>query len=341
MRLKFIFSLLFTLSLAIFAAAQENGPKTPPAQGGDFSSNPQPLKLPANTILLKGAAPAASDSTTPLPEDGNMAQNFYTNSYFGMSYPLPPGFTQKYAGPPPSDSGYYVLTEIEPSRQFKAAGAGTILISAQDLFFTRTPARSTLELIDFKKSKLGADYKVEHGPAEVKIANHSFVRMDYMSPVAELHWYTLATEIRCHYVEFLFTSRDAELLESLVRGMDKLTLPENAGPAAGKGGDSVPVCLKDYASGDNVLHRVEPVFSERRFNPIPVRITIDKYGKVKHIHVISAFPGQAKAITDAVIEWEFRPYRQNGQPVEVETGILFGGPPVQRRTRSSAARVAE
>jgi protein TonB len=92
-------------------------------------------------------------------------------------------------------------------------------------------------------------------------------------------------------------------------------------------GDTVPVCVKDYAAGNNVISRVDPVFTQRRFNAIPVRIVIGKDGKVKHIHLISAFPDQAKVITDALNQWTFKPYLRNGHPVEVETGILFGTPP--------------
>jgi hypothetical protein len=89
-------------------------------------------------------------------------------------------------------------------------------------------------------------------------------------------------------------------------------------------GDSVPVCVKDYATAENVIDRANPVFTERRYNAIPVRIVIGKDGKVKHIHLISAFPDQAKAITDALNQWTFKPYLKNGEPVEVETGIQFG-----------------
>ena len=89
----------------------------------------------------------------------------------------------------------------------------------------------------------------------------------------------------------------------------------------------MPVCIKDYARDENVIARVDPVFTEHRFNPVPVRIIIDKEGKVKHIHFLSAFPDQAKAITDALKQWKFKPYLRDGQPVEVETGIMFGRAP--------------
>jgi hypothetical protein len=64
---------------------------------------------------------------------------------------------------------------------------------------------------------------------------------------------------------------------------------------------------------------------------VPVRIIIDKEGRVKHIHFLSAFPDQAKAISDALGQWRFKPYRVNGKVVEVETGILFGRPASPRR----------
>jgi len=36
---------------------------------------------------------------------------------------------------------------------------------------------------------------------------------------------------------------------------------------------------------------------------------------------------QAKAITDALGQWKFKPHLRGGQPVEVETGIMFGRVP--------------
>jgi hypothetical protein len=90
------------------------------------------------------------------------------------------------------------------------------------------------------------------------------------------------------------------------------------------GGGDVPLCIKGFASGANVIARVDPIFSQAKFNPVPVRIIIDKKGNVKHIHFLSAFPDQAKAITDALGQWKFKPYVRDGVPVEVETGIMFG-----------------
>jgi hypothetical protein len=298
-----------------------------PQSGGDFSNNAEPKKLPTDVILVKGAWSSATDSVTPLPEGGRVANNLYSNPYFGLTYPLSSDWTEKYTGPPPSDSGYYVLAQIRPADTFKGSSRGSVLIAAQDLFFTLAPATNTLELINFSKDKLNSEYKLEQPPALVRIADRSFVRFDYSSPVAELHWHVLATQIRCHMIQFVFTSRDTKLLESLIEGMNKMNLPDEAGPISGSGGGDVPVCIKDYASGENITERVEPLSTERRFNPIPVRIIIDKEGKVKHVHFLSAFPDQAKTISDALAQWRFRPYLRDGHPVEVETGIMFGRAP--------------
>ena len=337
MYLGFLRALLVLEVLVSFlACGQEARPQSPPKNGGDFSDNTHPLsKVPAGVILVKGASSSSSDSVTPLPESGNVTNGVFNNQYFGMSYTLPPNWEEKYTGPPPSDSGRYVLAHISPAATFKGPVRGTILVTAQDMFFTPFPAANALDLVNYSKNHLQADYKMEMPPTPTKIADRSFTFFAYWSPVAELHWYVAATEIRCHAVEIVLTSRDTKLLESLVLDLNKLKLPTEADPTAGTGGGGVPVCIKDYVRDENVIQRVEPVLTEHKFNPVPVRIIIDKEGKVKHIHFLSAFPDQAKAITDALTQWKFKKYLRDGKPVEVETGILFGRGP--RLTRSPGA----
>src|SRR5260370_12150797 len=192
-----------------------------------------------------------------------------------------------------------------------------MLITGEELLFTALPAANALELVNYTKDNLQADYKVELKPTETSIAGRAFTFLAYWAPVAELHWYVLATEIRCHTVELVLTSRDTKLLENLILDMNRMKLPAEAGSTSGKGGGAVPVCIKDYARDENVIERVDPVFTERRFNPVPVRIIIDKEGKIKHIHFVSAFPDQANAITDALSHWRFKPYLGDGHPVKV------------------------
>jgi hypothetical protein len=330
--------IVLALSALLPVWGQSGQPRNTPQNGGDFSTNTQPdVIVPSGVILVKGAWSSASDSVTPVPEGGSVINNVFRNQYFGMTYTLPKDWTEKYKGPPPSDSGRYVLAQIRPADSFNGSARGTILITAEDMFFTPLPATNALELVKYEKDNLPADYKLELPPAPTRIAGHPFTFFAYWSPVAQLHWYVLATQIRCHTVELVLTSRDAKLLEGLMLDMNKMELPAEASPTGGTGGGDVPVCIKDYASDENVIARVDPVFTERTFNPVPVRIIIDKTGKVKHIHFLSAFPDQAKTITDALHKWKFKPYLRNRQPVEVETGIMFGRPPRPMRPSGNQA----
>jgi hypothetical protein len=293
------------------ATASSGGGKSEVAAGG----------VPKGVILVKGAWWSASDSVTPLPETGQITDNVYRNDYFGINWTLPTDWTQKYEGPPPSDMGRYVLANIVPSDTYMGRSRGSILITADDLFFTPLPMTRGEELIDYSKDNLPQVYKVERPPTQVTIGGRSFRFFAYWSPAAELHWYVFGTRIRCHAIEIVVSSSDTRLIQDLIQDLNTMTFPPEDASADG---NSVPVCIKDYATAENVISRVNPVFSERRYNAIPVRIVIGKDGRVKHIHLISAFPDQAKAITDALNQWTFKLYLKSGQPVEVETGIQFG-----------------
>lgn len=330
MRLGTFYSVIIcTLLLCAFGFSQTRTAQNTLRNGGDFSNvSPSNLtpgsKVPQGVILVKGAWSSSSDSTVPVPEDGTMANGVFSDDYFGMTYPFPKGWSEKYKGPPPSDTGRYVLTEIRPDDTYKGPIRGHVLVTAQDLFFTPAPAANTLELTAYEKSHLQADYKLELPPTQTKIAGHPFTFYAYWSPSALLHWYVLGTEIRCHAIEFVLTSQDTKLLESLALEMNRMSLPEEANPAGATGGGTFPVCMKDYANDDNILARVDPIFAEHKFNPVPVRIVIDKEGKIRHIHFLSAFPDQERAISNALKQWKFKPYVKNGKPIEVETGIMFG-----------------
>ncbi len=306
----------------------------PPATrngGGDFSDvmNPDPSKVvPKETIIVKGAWSSASDSATPLPETTNLAKSIFTNEYFGITYPLPPDWWQKWTPPPPSASGSYILAEMTRPDSYKGEARGTIMFAAHDMFFTPMPATNARQLVNYSKNHLAPDYAVEMKPTQTTIGGQSFTFFAYWSPVAELHWYVLGTQIRCHTVEIVLMNHEPKALEELVRDMNnKMKLPAEAGSTGGTGGGNVPVCIKDYALGENVIERVEPQLILPRHNSIPVRIIIDKEGKIRHMHFLSAFPEQEKAITEALKQWKFKPYERDGKRFEVETGIMFGAAP--------------
>src|SRR6476469_4961641 len=175
--------------------------------GGDFSivTNPGPEgTVPKDTIIVKGAWSSASDSTTPLPESAALTNNVFTDPYFGITYPLPPGWMQKFAPPPPSDTGRYVLAQLGRSGSFqlgqsdssKGETTGSIMFTAQDMFFTPLPVANARQFVNYSKNHLPGYYQVELKPTQTTIGGQSFTFFAYWSPDAELHWYVLATQIR-------------------------------------------------------------------------------------------------------------------------------------------------
>ena len=65
--------------------------------------------------------------------------------------------------------------------------------------------------------------------------------------------------------------------------------------------------------GGHIVHKVDPVMTGPRYASVPVRFIIGADGKIEHVHAISGFPEQMKSVTDALAQWEFKPYIVDGQ----------------------------
>jgi hypothetical protein len=283
----------------------------------------------APAMAIPIAADAAPDGRMADPEDGTLADGVYANRYFDFAYPLPQGWKAGLKGPPPSNSGYYVLNTPAPEGEPK----GTILIAAQDMFFAAKPMANAMAMVaDLRRTAAQTDgLKAETEPRQVTIAGHSFARVDIGGVV--LSRIVLATDIRCHIVSFTFASPDPQLLDALAASLDGLSLPAEAsatGTGTSEAGSSVPMCVENYSTDETILHKVAPASVGPKFLKIPVRIIIGPNGRVKHVHVIRAFPEQAKSIEDALAAWEFKPYEVRGQAAEIETGLVFEFKPTDR-----------
>jgi hypothetical protein len=261
-------------------------------------------------VSLRGTA----TSFLPKPEDGRVADGSYTSEYFSLTYRLPQGWAAGEAGPDPSQAGYYVLAELLPQSEAN----GTILIAAQDKFFGSNTQGNAADIArDFQQavSKING-MKIDRELTEMKVADHLFYRLDYSG--VGLNRAAISTEIRCHILSFNITTRDADLLATLVHSLDILGFA-----AAGNGASPPPACIQNYAVGDNLLHKVTPVSVGPKFTPIPVRIIVGTDGSVKHVHVIRATTEQRRSIEEALYQWKLKPYEINGRSVPVETGLIF------------------
>lgn len=246
------------------------------------------------------------------PQDGKVAGASYANSYFGLTYPLPQDWKTGEAGPVPSQSGYYVLATFVPDSERNAA----ILVAAQDLFFAAgEPGDVADGARDFMQAVSNINgMTVDRDLKELKVGNQLLYRVDYSG--VGLFRATFRTKIRCHVVSFNLTARDPALRTHLAQSFDHLSF------AAGDG-SRPPPCVKDYAKGDNVLHKVRPLPVGPKFTPIPVRIIVGADGSVKHVHVIRATDDQRRSIEEALYQWKFKPYEANGRLSPVETGLTF------------------
>jgi Gram-negative bacterial TonB protein C-terminal len=287
--------------------------------------------LPGDELLRPIAPPpvplapgsSISGDNLPVPEAGLLAGGTYRSDYFGFSYSLPPGWEQSFAGPPPSSTGHYFLAEFVRMDPQTGSSQGSILITASDQFFASRELDSPGHMVDILRARLEPVYQLEAPPAEIKLGNRTFVRLEYQSRAAELHWRVLAAEMRCHIVEFIFTSRDTRLLNALVESMNGMQRPTITSTLEQS---DMPVCIQDYAASPNLVRKVDPAFAGPKFTNIPTRIIIGKNGMVKQVHVISAFPEQAESVKAALAQWQFKPYVEDGRPREVETGLMFSFP---------------
>ena len=274
------------------------------------------LYLAACVCLASAAAWRGSAATAPVPnpDDGSVTQGIFTNTYFNLSYPLPPGWTEGIAGPSPSQSGYYVLSTFVPAGEF----TGTVLIVAQDMFFAAKPSVDAVAMADAFSRAMSAvaGMTIDRPPSEVQIAGRRFARVDFSG--VGLFRSTLITQIRCHLVSFNLTAKSPALLTDLVLSLDHLGYAEDNGAAR-----IDPMCMSNYADTKHLLAKVDPPAISPAAIPIPTRIIIGPDGAVEHVHVIRATGAQRDAIESALGQWKFKPREMGGNAIEIETGLLI------------------
>ena len=242
-----------------------------------------------------------------------VAEGWYTNEYFKISYQLPAGWSEDREGPPPSNSGYYVLTALKGSER-----AGTMVIAAQDQFFTAEPPGRLAEMAGRLRRAISETdgMTVDREPEEMTISGRRFTRLDFSG--AGLYRMVLITETRCHLVSFNLTTAAPDQREHIAQSLYALSLAKPGDPAY-----SEPVCIKHYAAPEHLVSRSAPALAGPKFTEVPVRIIIGADGRVRQTHAIHGSAEQKQNIAAALAQWQFRPPTIDGRPVEVETGLTF------------------
>jgi periplasmic protein TonB len=90
-------------------------------------------------------------------------------------------------------------------------------------------------------------------------------------------------------------------------------------------GPTHPIKVSHWAEG-NLIYRVQPAYPEiarqvRVQGSVQLRAIISKAGTIENLVVESGHPMLVAAAIKAVRQWRYRPYRLNGEPVEVEAEV--------------------
>ncbi len=89
---------------------------------------------------------------------------------------------------------------------------------------------------------------------------------------------------------------------------------------------NAPVALPESVSRGFLEHQVTPGYPEQALatgadGPVVLQASIGRDGAVRELKLVSGYLVLAHAAVDAVKQWRYKPYRRNGDTVEVETFI--------------------
>jgi len=95
-----------------------------------------------------------------------------------------------------------------------------------------------------------------------------------------------------------------------------------AGPA------TLGVAVSRGVTAGRLLKRVNPTYpstalQQRISGPVVLQARIGKDGRVHDVKVVSGHPFLATAAVDALRQWQYDPYKLNGQPVDLQTQVTI------------------
>jgi TonB family protein len=106
--------------------------------------------------------------------------------------------------------------------------------------------------------------------------------------------------------------------------------PSSAGSASAQNpagtGVSKAVMISSETANQYVVKRVEPEYPEQAradhiSGPVTLEAIVAKDGSVKTVKTISGDPELAAAARQAVSQWQFKPFTQQGKPAEFQTKV--------------------
>ncbi|HEY3928482.1 MAG TPA: energy transducer TonB [Candidatus Koribacter sp.] len=89
---------------------------------------------------------------------------------------------------------------------------------------------------------------------------------------------------------------------------------------------TAPVTRESHAQESLLIRRVQPAYPRiaieaRIQGTVLLQATISREGAIQNLQVVSGPPMLVRAAAEAVMQWRYRPYVLNGEPVEVQTQV--------------------
>jgi TonB family protein len=137
---------------------------------------------------------------------------------------------------------------------------------------------------------------------------------------------TVETLITVQFPPAGSSSIDGSTEQDLTRSTSQPDSATNSDPKAAQPETPAPLEVPPDIVQTLLLKRVAPLYpplarQARIQGTVVLNIVINKSGEVRDVQLYSGHPMLAPAAIEAVKQWRYRPYEQNGQPVEIKTTV--------------------
>lgn len=254
---------------------------------------------------------------------GTVSGNTYSNTDLGITYNFPVGWSAA----PESDRGVLDV-RFTPSN---ADGSEIEMFVLDSSLFPRaTPLRMS------RKSDMGAKYEFERLLPNQNIGGREFLRTDWIREAGKKKLYhsRLATDAKGWRLILFVSAPKRKGLDQEIDALSSLQFqPTRA--IESMAGPVLQPPIKDQSGMKRLLKGVPPTYPQSarqsgRQGSVLLEVAIGKDGKIRDVDPIAGDPVFVGPATEAVRQWEYRPYVVDGTPVDVYTivtvNFTLGGP---------------
>ena len=280
------------------------------------------LILVCGLVLMSAVLALGRTKTTePTIDSGSINGNKYSNQFLGITWEFPLDWIVQNSAKSTLGADHHTLLSLQPS-----GTQSTELVEIN--YINGSDVNNSIPLMVSKGwTSIGKQrYYTLGGGIPVQ-------RNDFKSTDGSVHYAVVLTGIRRNFtLNFVLLANLPERFDELAEQLSCLQVQPDWGtpeePPAPRAVGSRPKQVQ-ISSDENrkfVEHTVPPVYPDiarkARIQGSVVMIAhVTKEGKLKNIYVISGHPTLVPFALDAVSQWKYRPYIQDGEPVEMETAI--------------------